>query len=107
MFLSVLLVDGTNPWNGRVEIYHNNQWGTVCNDNFDTEDAQVVCRQLGYSGGIVNHTRLEGSGLIWLDEVACSGNELSLAACGSNGWGSHDCYHWEDVAIECGNYYFS
>ena len=47
----VRLVGSTYTYQGRVEICVNNAWGTVCDDNFGSSDAGVVCRQLGYSSG--------------------------------------------------------
>ena len=89
---------------GRVEVYYSGRWGTVCDDSWDKRDAVVACRQLGYDnavrslrGGQVPN----GRGQIWLDDVACTGNEQSLMACRHRGFGSHNCRHTEDAGVEC------
>ena len=46
--VSLRLVNGNDDKSGRVEIYHEGQWGTVCDDNFGREEAQVICKRLGY-----------------------------------------------------------
>eukprot|EP00435_Cladocopium_sp_Y103_P033438 s2403_g8.t1 len=87
---------------GRLEIYHNHQWGTVCDDNFDDVDALVVCRQLGFSTGrSLGNSVPEGAGPIWMDEVNCLGNETRLDQCSFLNWGEHDCAHSEDVGVDC------
>ena len=40
---------GSFSTQGRLEICYSNQWGTVCDDDWDSTDAKVACRQLGYS----------------------------------------------------------
>ena len=45
----VRLVGGTSSLNGRVEICYNEAWGTICDNQFDTMDSAVICRQLGFS----------------------------------------------------------
>ena len=100
----VRLVNGGTAQEGRVEIHHNSEWGTVCDDRFGSDDAAVVCRQLGYTGGAA-HRRAEfgeGTGTIWMDDVQCNGSESRLADCPFLGWSVHNCRHSEDVGVSCG-----
>ncbi|XP_061556657.1 galectin-3-binding protein A-like isoform X1 [Phycodurus eques] len=92
------------PWEGRVEVYHNDRWGTVCDDGWDMAEAQVVCRQLNFPGAksvVVGKNYRQASGPIWLDDVKCDGTEMSLFACRTENWGVTDCTHKEDVGVIC------
>ena len=71
----------------------------------------MVCRQLGLRGGVarVKAAHGQGTGPIVLDNLACTGNELSLSQCQHAGWGTHDCKHSEDASAICykGNFLIS
>ncbi|XP_036801680.1 deleted in malignant brain tumors 1 protein [Oncorhynchus mykiss] len=102
--LTVRLVDGPNRCSGRVEVYQDGSWGTVCDDNWAVLDAQVVCRELscGPATEAPHQAHFgEGSGSILLDDVACMGSEGSLLECSSGGIGNHDCGHDEDASVTC------
>ncbi|XP_029925248.1 scavenger receptor cysteine-rich domain-containing group B protein [Myripristis murdjan] len=104
MHYQVQLVNGRNKCEGRVEVRFNESWGTVCDDDWDMVDANVVCRQLdcGLAVFVGSSSQYgQGSGPILLDNVDCKGGETDLSQCGSLGWGIHNCYHYEDVAIKC------
>ncbi|XP_035657356.1 scavenger receptor cysteine-rich domain-containing group B protein-like [Branchiostoma floridae] len=109
IYSSIRLVGGSSSMEGRVEVYHDGQWGTVCDDAFDMNDANVVCRQLGYVNAAEIRPEFNeaafgaGSGPIWLDNVACEGSEMSIGDCSHNGWGTHNCGHSEDVGVVCSN----
>ncbi|XP_078101049.1 uromodulin-like isoform X2 [Sander vitreus] len=102
--LRLRLVNGNTPCNGRVEILHDNQWGTVCDDNWDINDAKVVCRQLR-CGPVQSATSSayfgQGTGPIWMDQVSCTGSESLLSECGHRGFGTHSCNHGEDAGVIC------
>ncbi|XP_031569217.1 uncharacterized protein LOC116303758 isoform X3 [Actinia tenebrosa] len=98
----VRLVGSKSSYQGRVEVFRVGYWGTVCNDGWDKNDAQVVCRQLGYAGAMnVFPSFGSGKGQIWLDDIKCIGNESNLNMCGHNGWSNHNCDHSKDATAVC------
>ncbi|XP_052788645.1 scavenger receptor cysteine-rich domain superfamily protein-like [Mya arenaria] len=94
-------------YKGRVEIFLNNRWGTVCDDSFDNEDAMVVCHMLGFkrSGAVAKSSAYFGEGSsslpIQLDDVSCSGTEQSIVDCTHSAIGTHNCGHGEDASVIC------
>ena len=85
------LVDGDGFSTGRLEIFHNGIWGTVCNDRWTQTNSIVACRQFGFTTGTITREFPRGRGQIWLDDVQCSEDDLSLSLCSHRGFGSHDC----------------
>ena len=102
--MTVRLVNGSTDNEGRVEVYHNGEWGTVCDNGWDFNDAEVVCRELGL-GSVFALVRREiygqGSGQIWLNELNCVGTEVTVTDCAHRGWGDHDCEHSQDAGVIC------
>ena len=110
---------------GRVEIYCNGQWGTICDDGFSSYDARTVCKQLGYTS-YSNYDHLSklilkitifnsiiyvmfrpaiSSTPIWLTHVSSYSNDVCIGrsnSCPATPVSS--CFHYEDVTIECSKY---
>uniref|UniRef100_A0A8C8XYV6 SRCR domain-containing protein n=1 Tax=Panthera leo TaxID=9689 RepID=A0A8C8XYV6_PANLE len=98
------LVGGSGRCSGRVEVLHQEAWGTVCDDLWDLNEAEVVCRQLGCGRAVSALGKAHfgpGSGDIFLDNLQCSGVERSLGQCAHSGWSEHNCGHHEDAGVIC------
>ena len=107
--LEIRLMDGNQSawfYSGRVEVrLANDSWGTVCNDGFDNREASVICKMFGYQYGItVSQAHFgRGSGSIFMDDLNCIGNEMSIFDCPFGGWSRHNCDHYKDAAVYCTN----
>ena len=101
----IRLIGGTNVNEGRVEIYHNSEWIAVCDDQWDTNDATVVCRQLGLPYGNVRtaggSSFGRGSGVVLFDDVGCTGDESRLIDCYHHMEGNDFCYNGGNAGVVC------
>ena len=120
----VRLVNGMDNTLGRVEVCINNAWGTVCNSRFGTNDARVICRQLGFNGDgksinfkshcqeLKNFTEArpfrtttslfgQAVGPIFLHNLACTGIESKIIECTQSAIGLHQCDHTRDAGVQC------
>ncbi|XP_035182512.1 LOW QUALITY PROTEIN: scavenger receptor cysteine-rich type 1 protein M130-like [Oxyura jamaicensis] len=90
--LELRLVAGRGPCEGRVEVKLRGHWGTVADDSWDMEDAEVVCQQMGCGSAASAYHSSESSqtdGLVSLAVVDCDGNEKALWDCKIQGWGPY------------------
>ncbi|NXD29416.1 C163A protein, partial [Spelaeornis formosus] len=100
------LAGGGSPCAGRVEVKLQGHWGSVGDDIWDMEDAEVVCQQLGCGSASGAYSRLDRFGTrdgpISLAIVDCKGSEATLWDCVIRGWGPYNVsIHDFDVAVVC------
>uniref|UniRef100_A0A3B1KFM4 SRCR domain-containing protein n=1 Tax=Astyanax mexicanus TaxID=7994 RepID=A0A3B1KFM4_ASTMX len=89
---------------GRVEVLHGESWVTVCDADFNQQDAEVVCRELGCGSpvevlGAAAFGR--GEGQVWSEELQCRGNESQIHFCPKSSSLKHNCSHDNDVGLVC------
>ncbi|XP_073693824.1 scavenger receptor cysteine-rich type 1 protein M130-like [Garra rufa] len=102
--LPLRLSGGEGRCSGRLEVYHNAVWGSVCDDQWDISDAQVVCRQLGCGAALRadgNSVFGAGEGVVWLNRVECRGNGIHLWDCPLSLKNHTDCSHKEHAGLTC------
>ncbi|CAB1341566.1 unnamed protein product [Coregonus sp. 'balchen'] len=102
----IRLVNGTSRCSGTVEILYKGQWGRVCGQKWDVNDANVVCGQLGCgravsAQGTAHVGQGSGGRPTWLDDVGCDGSESSLTECSHGGLKHHDCLQVQDASVIC------
>ncbi|KAM9838256.1 uncharacterized protein ACBR49_016986 isoform 2-T2 [Aulostomus maculatus] len=101
---AVRLAGGADRCAGRVEVWRQGRWGTVCDDQWDLRDGNVVCSQLGcgYALSVTGQgdSFPPGRGDVYLDELNCTGTEGNLWACPS-AQDDNDCGHKEDAGVVC------
>ena len=113
------LADGPSTSEGRLEVFHAGEWGTVCDDRLDNKDniaPQQACQFMGYTtgewiprGSIANMSVAPTTQPIWLDDVRCFAGSnhwkgsppTKLHHCYHAGWGLNNCTHEEDVHLSC------
>nr|QBA18369.1 VIgL family SRCR-related protein [Littorina littorea] len=102
---SIRLVGGRNEREGRVEIRVGDSWGTLCDDEWDNNEARVVCNMLGFfqAGAVAKSEAAfgRGTGPIVLDDIQCTGKEQDIRVCPARSFGTHDCSHTEDAGVIC------
>ena len=90
---------------GRLEVFANGAWSTVCDKLFDFPEATVACRQLGLGGALRAVKKIMygfGSGSVWANDMNCTGRESSLFECkNAPRTGGRRCYHTNDVGVVC------
>ena len=85
-------------------MYHNGEWGTVCDNGWNLNNSEVVCSELGFGPAITatyNAFYGQGDGQVWLDNVKCIGTERAIRMCSHTGWEAKNCSHSKDAGVQC------
>lgn len=98
------LVGGNHDYEGRVELFIPDHWGTICDNEWDMKDAHVVCTQLGFKGKAkttysADHLALS-SGITLMSGLWCTGTEKNIRDCGAS-MNFHGCTKAKDVWVRC------
>ena len=87
-----------------VEVRSQGKWRRLCNTSWTSENAGVVCRQLGFSKAKFSSVAISGNRTehIWLNDLRCVGNETEISLCESHNWdGGDTCSSGREVTLEC------
>ncbi|KYO40694.1 antigen WC1.1 isoform B [Alligator mississippiensis] len=106
-FASLRLLNGENQCDGRVEIFLDGVWVRVLDDEWNMNDANVVCRQLqcGIAEKAYNPSKSErGTGPVWLRSIHCSGYESRLTLCNTSVSETAQAGIAEDVGVICSDF---
>ena len=103
------LAGTTDLYRGRVEVNYAGIWGTVADRNWNIRNGHVICKQLGYKEAVAVYTEAkygQGTGVVWLSDVNCTGTEQNISNCPHPGWGNANgsiVTHAMDASVECAN----
>ena len=114
----------TVKYAGRVEICRGIRWTVLCDQSWDFKDAQVVCKELGYSPYGITNTCLyieilvictgavptyncytEGQLPFGITDINCTGSEEHLVNCSHSKAASHNCNSYDDASVVCQGIY--
>ena len=87
-----------------MQVYYNRTWGWVCAEQWDKQNADVVCKELGYTGSSAIHigsTSRRGNDTLFMNNIQCTGNESSLESCAHGGWTHLGCSVGQIAAVVC------
>ena len=98
------VVDGDGVLSGRVEIYHDNTWGAICDNGWDLKEAKIVCHQLGFlEAEEATTVTLEDDEdvPVVMNRVSCKGTERHLVECPFLCTGNHRCNGSQVAGVRC------
>lgn len=101
---NVKLAGGPHRCAGRVEFYDKGQWGTICGQSWDINDANVVCKQLDCGKAHKITTMSEygrGTGQTWIEQIECNGRESTLSQCPQRPYVDKSCNTSSVAGVVC------